>query len=97
MWFDLEKKKKLCLYQFFQMVQAFTKGPVRLEPKKGGKFELFGGNIHGEFVELSPEKIVQKWRSKQWDEGHFSEVVLDIREKSDHTEVNLTQTGVPKT
>ncbi|KAK0098462.1 hypothetical protein PV326_008060 [Microctonus aethiopoides] len=85
------------MFTTIEMVQAFTKGPVRLEPKKGGKFELFGGNIHGEFVELSPEKIVQKWRSKQWDEGHFSEVILDIREKSDHTEVNLTQTGVPKT
>ncbi|XP_011306173.1 activator of 90 kDa heat shock protein ATPase homolog 1 [Fopius arisanus] len=78
-----------------EMVQAFTKGPVRLEPTKNGKFELFGGNIHGEFVELSPTKIVQKWRCKQWPEGHFSEVVLDINEKSDHTEVVLTHTGVP--
>ncbi|KAK0179619.1 hypothetical protein PV327_005357 [Microctonus hyperodae] len=85
------------MFTTVEMVQAFTKGPVRLEAKKGGQFELFGGNIHGEFVELSPEKIVQKWRCKQWDEGHFSEVILDIREKSDHTEVNLTQTGVPKT
>lgn len=34
------------------MVTAFTNGPVKLEPKKGGKFELFGGNIHGEFIEL---------------------------------------------
>lgn len=34
------------------MVQAFTQGPVKLDVKKGGKFELFGGNIHGEFVEV---------------------------------------------
>lgn len=34
------------------MVQAFTQGPAKLEVKKGGKFELFGGNIHGEFLEV---------------------------------------------
>jgi hypothetical protein len=34
------------------MVQAFTHGPVKLEAQKGGKFELFGGNICGVFVEL---------------------------------------------
>lgn len=79
------------------MVQAFTKGPVKVDPKKSGKFELFGGNIYGEFVEVSPTKIVQKWRTKQWPDGHFSEVTIDINEKSDHTEVNLTQTGVPST
>nr|XP_033326795.1 activator of 90 kDa heat shock protein ATPase homolog 1 [Megalopta genalis] len=78
-----------------EMVQAFTKGPVKLEPKKSGKFELFGGNIHGEFTEITPTKIVQRWRCKQWPDGHFSEVTIAISEKNDHTEVNLTQTGVP--
>lgn len=34
------------------MVQAFTHGPVKLEAKKDGKFELFGGNVCGVFVEL---------------------------------------------
>jgi len=77
------------------MVQAFTKNPVKLEAKKNGQFELFGGNIHGEFVEIAPTKIVQKWRCKQWPSGHFSDVTIDINEKNDHTEVNLTQTGVP--
>lgn len=77
------------------MVQAFTKGPVKLEPKKHGKFELFGGNIYGEFLEISLTKIVQKWRCKQWPSGHFSEVTIDICEKNDHTEVNLTQIDVP--
>ncbi|XP_046620108.1 activator of 90 kDa heat shock protein ATPase homolog 1 [Neodiprion virginianus] len=78
-----------------EMVQAFTKGPVKLDAKKNGKFELFGGNIHGEFVELSPSKIVQSWRCKQWPAEHYSKVTLEINEKNDHTEVKLTQTGVP--
>lgn len=33
-------------------MQAFTQGPAKVELKKGGKFELFGGNIHGDFVEI---------------------------------------------
>lgn len=77
------------------MVQAFTRGPVKLEAKQNGLFELFGGNIHGEFIEITPTRIVQKWRCKQWPSGHYSKLVIDICEKSDHTEVNLTQTDVP--
>ncbi|XP_014484567.1 PREDICTED: activator of 90 kDa heat shock protein ATPase homolog 1 [Dinoponera quadriceps] len=83
------------VFSTVEMVQAFTKGLVKLELKKSGQFELFGGNIHGEFVEITPTKIIQKWRCKQWPSGHYSEVTIDICEKNDHTEVNLTQTGVP--
>ncbi|KAG8034582.1 hypothetical protein G9C98_007658 [Cotesia typhae] len=64
--------------------------------KQQQKFQC-RGNIYGEFEEVSPTKIVQKWRTKQWPDGHFSEVTIDINEKSDHTEVNLTQTEVPST
>lgn len=79
-----------------EMVTAFTRGPVRLEPTKGGEFILFGGNVHGKFEELVPnKKIVQTWRLKQWPSGHFSKVILDLEEKDDHTELQLTQTGVP--
>lgn len=81
--------------QLFKMAMAFTHGPVKLEPEKGGKFEFFSGNIYGEFVELSPKKIVQKWRCKQWPDGQISLVTMEIDEKSDVTEVNITQTGVP--
>ncbi|XP_011869102.1 PREDICTED: activator of 90 kDa heat shock protein ATPase homolog 1 isoform X2 [Vollenhovia emeryi] len=78
-----------------EMVEAFTSNPVKLEAKKNGEFALFRGNIHGEFLDITPTKIVQKWRCKQWPSEHFSVVTIDICEKNDHTEVNLTQTGVP--
>lgn len=80
-----------------EMVQAFTQGPAKLEVKKGGKFELFGGNIHGDFIELVPEqKIVQRWRSKRWPEEHYSTVTMVIEQKDDHTSVKVTQSGVPQ-
>lgn len=77
------------------MAAAFTRGPVKMDAKKNGEFAFFGGNIHGEFVELSPTKIVQKWRCKSWPSGHYSTVTFNILERNDHTEVNLVQTGVP--
>lgn len=55
---------------------------MKMDPEKGGKFALFGGNVTGEFRELVPgKKIVQLWRLKQWPEQHFSEVTFSIEEK----------------
>nr|CAD7197856.1 unnamed protein product [Timema douglasi] len=80
-----------------ELVQAFTRGPVKLEAEVGGKFELFGGNIHGDFVELVPnKKIVQRWRSKRWPAEHYSTVTFTIEQKDDHTEVRVLQIGVPQ-
>ncbi|XP_044738424.1 activator of 90 kDa heat shock protein ATPase homolog 1 [Chrysoperla carnea] len=81
------------------MVNAWTRGAVeQIEPKPGGQFSLFGNNIVGEFVELDPpNKIVQKWRYKQWPAGHFSTVTLKLKDKGDHTELVMNQVGVPKT
>nr|CAD7592029.1 unnamed protein product [Timema genevievae] len=80
-----------------ELVQAFTRGPVKLEAEVGGKFELFGGNIHGDFVELVPnKKIVQRWRSKRWPAEHYSIVTFTIEQKDDHTEVRVLQIGVPQ-
>ncbi|CAG9822543.1 unnamed protein product [Phaedon cochleariae] len=79
-----------------EMVTAFTRSHVKLDPVKGGVFELFGGNIIGKFEELVPaKKIVKQWRYKQWPQGHYSNVTISIDQKSDHTEVSLVQTGVP--
>lgn len=65
-----------------EMVTAFTRGKVKMDATKGGTFELFGGNITGKFEELVPaKKIVQQWRYKQWPQGHYSKVTININEK----------------
>lgn len=64
----------------------------------GGKFELFGGNVSGEFVELEePTKIVQKWRLGQWVEGHYSrlEIRFDQNERDAVTVMRVNWVGVP--
>jgi len=79
-----------------EMVQAFTHGPCKLEPKAGGSFEMFGGNVSGKFVQLVPNKLVeQTWRFKQWPDGHFSTVVFKIEEQEDSTLVKVKQSGIP--
>lgn len=64
----------------------------------GGKFELFGGNVRGEFTELEePTKIVQKWRLGQWPDGHYSrlEIRFDQNERDAVTMMRVVWDGVP--
>lgn len=56
-----------------QRVAAFTRAsPREFEPKEGGKFVLFGGNVEGAFKSLEQnKKIVQSWRLAEWPKGVF--------------------------
>ncbi len=91
------------LYQTFtdpQRLAAFTRAPPKRfdGAKKGGKFELFGGNVSGEYEELEePTKIVQTWRLDQWPAGHYSKQVIefDQNDVDSVTVMRVTWTGVP--
>jgi activator of HSP90 ATPase len=91
------------LYQTFtdpQRITAFTRSAPKLfeGARPGGRFELFGGNVSGEYVELTePTKIVQKWRLEQWPKGHFStlEVAFDQNDVDNVTVMRVQWTGVP--
>ncbi|XP_035204980.1 activator of 90 kDa heat shock protein ATPase homolog 2-like [Stegodyphus dumicola] len=81
-----------------ELVEVFTRDNCILEPKEGGRFELFNGNVHGYFVKLVPGKTIQqKWRLKTWPHAHFSDVCIDIEQKTDCTEVSVAHLGIPKT
>lgn len=91
------------LYQTFtdpQRITAFTRAAPKLfeGAKKGGKYELFGGNVSGEYLELvEPTKIVQSWRLDQWPKGHFSrlEINFDQNDVDNVTVMRVSWTGVP--
>ncbi|CAM1506445.1 Fc.00g060860.m01.CDS01 [Cosmosporella sp. VM-42] len=91
------------MYQTFTdpgRIAAFTRSPPKIfeGAQKGGKFELFGGNVSGEYVELdAPKKIVQKWRLNQWPAGHFSTLKIEFDQNDvDHvTVMRVTWDGVP--
>lgn len=65
--------------------------------KVGGKFSAWDDYIRGTNVELVPgKKIVQKWTCDDFPEGHFSEVVFELKKKTDkQTELVFTQTNIP--
>jgi activator of HSP90 ATPase len=91
------------LYQTFtdpQRIAAFTRAAPKVfeGAKKGGKFELFGGNVSGSYLELEePKKIVQSWRLEQWPKGHYSrlEIGFDQNDVDNVTVMRVTWTGVP--
>lgn len=91
------------LYQTFtdpQRLAAFTRAPPKVfeGAKPGGKFELFGGNVSGEYMELQePTKISQSWRLNQWPAGHFSKLQIDFDQNDvEHvTVMRVTWSGVP--
>ncbi|KAI3398333.1 hypothetical protein diail_9425 [Diaporthe ilicicola] len=83
-----------------QRIAAFTRAPPKVfeGAKKGGKFELFGGNVLGEYLELNePTKIVQSWRLQQWPAGHHSklEIEFDQNDVDSVTVMRVNWTGVP--
>ncbi|KAI0188762.1 activator of Hsp90 ATPase [Xylaria flabelliformis] len=91
------------LYEVFtdaRKLAAFTRAP----PKKfdgaevGGSWELFDGNVAGEFKELRrPTKIVQTWRLKQWPAGHYSQqtLIFDQNNVEHVTVLRVEWKGVP--
>jgi activator of HSP90 ATPase len=79
---------------------AFTRAPPKVfeGAHKGGKFELFGGNVTGEFLELEePTRIVQSWRLDQWPKGHYSrlQIEFDQNDVDNVTVMRVTWSGVP--
>jgi len=80
-----------------ELIQAFTRANAVMDPKVGGVFQLFDGNISGRFTELVPNKVIkQNWRFKAWPPDHYSQVTITLEQKSDCTEVIVDQTGIPK-
>jgi len=91
------------LYETFtdpQRITAFTRGPPKVfeGAREGGKFEIFGGNVSGEYVKLTkPTYIEQKWRLAQWPTGHYSTLKIKF-EQNDVDAVTIMRVdweGVP--
>lgn len=79
-----------------ELITAFCRGPTTVDPTPGGKFVMFDGNVTGTFVSLERGKeIKQRWRFRSWPDGHYSEVTIKFEEQEDHTNVTVSQTGIP--
>ena len=76
---------------------SFTGASADIDPKAGGAFTLFAGQIVGRNVELIPaERIVQAWRPVHWDPGVYSLVRFSLKAHGGGTLVALDHTGFPE-
>lgn len=97
---DFFKCSRSDLFQVFtdlNMVRAFTQNSVtQYECQQAGSFSLFGDNITGQFLEITPyERIDMMWRFKSWPKEHLSHVTLTFEEEAEQTKLTIHQTGVP--
>jgi activator of HSP90 ATPase len=76
---------------------AFSGMPAEIDPKPGGAFSMFGGQIVGRNVELVPnQRIVQAWRPTHWDPGIYSIAEFAFKPKAGATLVILDHKGFPE-
>jgi activator of HSP90 ATPase len=76
---------------------AFSGMPATIEPKAGGSFSMFGGQIVGRTVELVPkERIVQAWRPAHWDPGVYSIVEFRLKPQGSGSLIALDHKGFPE-
>jgi activator of HSP90 ATPase len=76
---------------------ACTGMPAEIDPKEGGGFSMFGGQIVGRNIELVPhQRIVQAWRPAHWDPGIYSIVRFELKPRGSETLLILDHTGFPE-
>jgi activator of HSP90 ATPase len=76
---------------------ALTGLPAEIDPKPGGAFSMFKGQIEGRNIELVPnQRIVQAWRPTSWDPGIYSIVEFALKPKESGTLVVLDHKGFPE-
>ena len=55
------------------------RAPTEIDARDGGAFSCFGGMILGRNIEcVSGKRLVQAWRAKNWEEGHYSIVRFEL-------------------
>ena len=71
--------------------------PAEISTESGGTFWLFGGYILGRHIELVPnERIVQAWRTAEWEPGSYSIAKFELAEQDEGTKIIFDHTGFPK-
>ncbi|XP_012877947.1 PREDICTED: activator of 90 kDa heat shock protein ATPase homolog 2 isoform X2 [Dipodomys ordii] len=94
--FDTTVDQLYSIFTVKDLVQKFSKSPAILEAEKGGRFQMFDGNITGEYIELlTNRKIIMKWRCRNWPEEHYATVALSFVPTLGRTELQLDCKGVP--
>jgi len=75
---------------------AFSGMPAEIDPKPGGTFKMFGGQIEGRNIELiENQRIVQAWRPASWDAGVYSIAHFELKPRGAECSLAFDHTGFP--
>ncbi len=75
---------------------TFTHTKAEVEPRVGGEFMHYNGDLRGVVVELDPDKrIVLAWRSSGWPKGHYSIASFTLKKFRGGTKLTFEQFGIP--
>jgi len=70
-------------------------GPSKMSSKQGVKFSLWGGDIWGKNIKVSPKKeLVQEWYGGNWEKPSIAS--FKLTHKDDCTTLYLTHSEVPE-
>lgn len=85
------------IYQVLLDAKQFTACsglPAEIDPKVGGWFRLFNGQIEGRNVELVPnQRVVQAWRPAYWAPGVYSIAKFELVPRGSATRVVFDHAG----
>jgi activator of HSP90 ATPase len=71
--------------------------PATIEPIAGGRFQCFGGQIAGRFVEIVPDAlVVLAWRVAMWPAGVYSIARFELQPHGTGTRLVLDHAGFPE-
>jgi len=77
--------------------QTCTGLPAEIDPRAGGWFKLFAGQIEGRNVELVPnQRIVQAWRPVSWAAGVYSIARFELVPRGSATRIVFDHAGFPE-
>ncbi|MGD8307700.1 MAG: SRPBCC domain-containing protein [Ignavibacteria bacterium] len=93
--YEINVKPQL-VYEALTSQETFanwSEQPAEMVTEVHGTFSQFGGNIVGVFLAIHPNKIVQKWKEKNWVD--FSHVTFSITEKNSNTMLEIKHNDIP--
>lgn len=77
-----------------KVITDWGAGPATMDDKVGTKFKLWGGDIHGKNLEITPKKkIVQEWFMDKWTKP--SKVTIALTYENGRTYIDLLHEDVP--
>ncbi|MFA6588453.1 MAG: SRPBCC domain-containing protein [Patescibacteria group bacterium] len=77
------------------IIEKWGGGPAKMDDKVGTKFQLWGGDVWGENIEvLANKKLVQEWYGGKWSKPSLLTFTLEPEKTG--TRLDLFQTDVPE-